>query len=92
MDKTGLTTSAYTLLDTEKLESTGKDAPYYWKVRAVDAASNPSAWSEASTFTVGFSFEFTGWVVWVIMAVVALVFFILGVWVGRRAAADTIDL
>ena len=83
--KTGLTTSAYTLLDTEKLESTGKDEPYYWHVRAVDAASNEGAWSEASTFTVGFSFEFTGWVVWVIMAVIALVFFIIGVWVGKRS-------
>jgi acyl-CoA hydrolase len=85
VDKTGLTTSAYTLLDEEKLESTGKDEPYYWHVRAVDAASNASAWSEPSTFTVGFSFEFTGWVMWVIMGAIALVFFIFGVWVGKRA-------
>jgi hypothetical protein len=85
VDKTGLTTSAYTLLDEEKLESTGKDEPYYWHVRAVDAASNASAWSEPSTFTVGFSFEFTGWVVWVIMGAIALVFFIFGVWIGKRS-------
>ncbi|MCX6011569.1 MAG: IPT/TIG domain-containing protein [Chloroflexi bacterium] len=85
VDKTGLTTSAYTLLDEEKLESTGKDEPYYWHVRAVDAASNASAWSEPSTFTVGFSFEFTGWVMWVIMGAIALVFFIFGVWVGKRS-------
>lgn len=85
VDKTGLTTSAYTLLDEEKLESTGKDEPYYWHVRAVDAASNASAWSEASTFTVGFSFEFTGWVMWVIMGAIALVFFIFGVWIGKRS-------
>jgi hypothetical protein len=85
VDKTGLTTSAYTLLDAEKLESTGKDEPYYWHVRAVDAASNASAWSEPSTFTVGFSFEFTGWVVWVIMGAIALVFFIFGVWIGKRS-------
>ncbi|MCJ7425727.1 MAG: manganese efflux pump MntP family protein [Dehalococcoidales bacterium] len=85
VDKTGLTTSAYTLLDEEKLESTGKDEPYYWHVRAVDAASNAGAWSEPSTFTVGFSFEFTGWVVWVIMGAIALVFFIFGVWIGKRS-------
>jgi hypothetical protein len=85
VDKTGLTTSAYTLLDEEKLESTGKDEPYYWHVRAVDAASNEGAWSEPSTFTVGFSFEFTGWVVWVIMGAIALVFFIFGVWIGKRS-------
>jgi hypothetical protein len=85
VDKTGLAATSYTLLDEEKLKSTGKDAPYYWRVRAVDAASNASAWSEASTFTVGFSFAFTGWVVWVTLVVVAIVFFIIGLLVGRRA-------
>jgi hypothetical protein len=81
---TGLTTATYTIPDEEELESTGEDAPYYWKVRAVDAASNASLWSAASTFTVGWSFEFTGWVVWVTMVVVAILFFFLGLWLGRR--------
>jgi hypothetical protein len=81
---TGLTTASYTLPEEEELESTGEDAPYYWKVRAVDAASNASLWSAASTFTVGWSFEFTGWVVWVTMVVVAILFFFLGLWLGRR--------
>jgi hypothetical protein len=81
---TGLTTATYTIPDEEELASTGEDAPYYWKVRAVDAASNASAWTAASTFTVGWSFEFTGWVVWVTMAVVAILFFFLGLWLGRR--------
>jgi hypothetical protein len=81
---TGLTTATYTIPEEEELESTGEDAPYYWHVRAVDAASNASAWSAASTFTIGWSFEFTGWVVWVTMAVVAILFFFLGLWLGRR--------
>jgi hypothetical protein len=85
VDKTGLTAATYTLSDAEKLKSTGKDAPYYWRVRAVDAASNASAWSEAIPFTVGFSFSFTGWVVWVTLVVVAIVFFIIGLLFGRRA-------
>jgi hypothetical protein len=85
LGKTGLTTTTYTLLDEEKLESTSKDAPYYWRVRAVDAASNPSAWSEPVPFTTGWSFAFTGWVVWVTLVVVAIAFFFFGLWVGRRS-------
>jgi hypothetical protein len=84
VEETGLTTSTYTLPDLDKLESTDEDAPYYWRVRAVDAASNASAWSEAETFVVGWSFSFTGWVVWVTMAVVAIVFLFIGLWIGRR--------
>jgi hypothetical protein len=84
VNKTGLTTSAYTLIEEEKLESTSQEEPYYWRVRAVDAASNASAWSYASTFYVGFIFEFTGWVVYVTMAVIAVGCFFLGLWLGRR--------
>ncbi|TES84288.1 MAG: hypothetical protein E3J92_01660 [Dehalococcoidia bacterium] len=84
IDETGLADSTYTLPSEDKLESTGDDAPYYWQVRAVDAASNESGWSEPSTFTVGFSFAFTGWVVWVTIVVVALAFFFFGLWIGRR--------
>lgn len=84
VEKTGLTTPAYTLLEEERLESTSKEEPYYWKVRAVDAASNASDWCYASTFYVGFTFEFTGWVVYVTMALIAVAFFFLGLWLGRR--------
>jgi hypothetical protein len=84
VEEIGLATSDYTLPELDKLESTGEDAPYYWRVRAVDAASNASAWSEPETFTVGWSFEFSGWVVYVTMAVIAVVFLFLGLWIGRR--------
>jgi len=84
VNKTGLTTSEYTLTEAERLESTSKEEPYYWRVRAVDAASNASAWSYPSTFYVGFIFEFTGWVVYVTMAVIAVGCFFLGLWLGRR--------
>ncbi len=84
VEKEGLTESEYALLETEELESTGQDEPYYWRVRAVDAASNASGWSAASTFYVGFTFEFTGWVVYVTMGVIAVVFFFLGWWLSSR--------
>ncbi len=54
VQKTGLTTPSYQLTEQEKLDSTGKDKPYYWRVKAIDGASNESPWSTALTFTVGF--------------------------------------
>ena len=88
LDKTGLTTSEYTLTEAEKLESTKKDAPYYWRERAVDAASNASEWTGAGEFSVGFIFSFPelkGWVLYALIGVGALVLFFLGLLVGRRA-------
>jgi hypothetical protein len=86
VDQTELTTSEYTLTEEEKLESTDEEAPYYWRIRAVDAASNASGWTGAGTFTVGFSFgfELTGWVLYVVIAVGAVIVFFVGLWVGRR--------
>jgi len=91
VEKTGLTTPTYTLLEEERLESTSKEEPYYWRVRAVDAASNASDWCYASTFYVGFTFEFTGWVVYVTMALIAVAFFFLGLWLGRRRGIGEFD-
>jgi hypothetical protein len=87
LEKTGLTTSGYTLTEAEKLESTGKEAPYYWHVRAVDAASNASVWTGAGEFYVGFAFgfpELKGWVLYALIGAGALLLFFLGFWVGRR--------
>ena len=84
VEKTGLAESEYTLTEEEELESTSEEEPYYWRVRAVDGASNASGWTGAASFYVGFTFEFTGWVVYVTMAVIAVAFFFLGLWLGRR--------
>jgi len=87
-NKTGLETSEYTLTEEEALEKTSKETPYYyWRVRAVDAASNASDWTGAGTFTLGFSFDFDlsgGWLLYVLIGVGALVLFFVGFWLGRR--------
>jgi len=87
VNKTGLTTSEYTLTEEEALEKTSKEIPYYyWRIRAVDAASNASGWTGAGTFALGFSFDFdlSGWLLYVFMGVGALVLFFVGFWLGRR--------
>jgi hypothetical protein len=86
VSKIGLATSNYTLGDDEKLESTGADAPYYWRVRAKDAASNPSDWSNGVRFTVGSSFHMPGWLLYILIAIGVVGVFFLGLWLGRRSA------
>lgn len=89
LEKTGLTDSEYTLTEEEMLESTSNEAPYYWKVRAIDAASNASGWSGAGTFYVGFIFpEIKGWILYTLMGVGGLLLFFLGLWIGRRTVPE----
>jgi hypothetical protein len=87
VNKTGIETSEYTLTEEEALEKTSEEFPYYyWRIRAVDAASNASAWTGAGIFTLGFSFDFDlgGWLLYVLIGVGALLLFFVGFWLGRR--------
>jgi hypothetical protein len=88
LDKKGLITSEYTLTKDEALASNNSETPYYyWRLRAVDAASNASPWTGTGQFKVGFSFNFShlsGWLLYVLIGVGALVLFFIGFWLGRR--------
>ena len=88
VDQVGLTASTYTLSDEEKLESTDEEAPYYWRVRARDAASNPSDWTVGSSFTVGASFSMPSWLIYTLIAIGVILVFFLGLWLGRRSAVS----
>ena len=88
VEKAGLTASEYPLTDDEELGSTSDEESYYWRVRAVDAASNTSNWSGATAFQVGFSFELKGWLLYTVIGVGAVIVFFLGFWVGRRTGYD----
>ena len=81
LEKQKLTTSAYTLTETEKLLLTGKETPYYWRVKAVDGASNESAWSDAWSFYISI---FPGWAKYTLIGVGALLFALLSFWLGMR--------
>ena len=86
LKKEGLTDSEYTIAKEEKLESTKKEAPYSWRVKAIDGASNESEWSGAGSFYVGFVFEMSSWVFYVLGVLGALLFIFLGFLLGRRTA------
>lgn len=90
--KTGLTASEYTLTEEEALEPTDKDAPYYWMVMAVDAASNASKWTGVGGFTVGDSSSgLAGWGLYTLIAVGACLFLFIGFWVVRRILRRTVQ-
>lgn len=88
VNKIVLTGLTYTLSDEEELESTGEDAPYYWRVRAKDGASNFSTWTNGSAFTVGNGFKWPGWLTYTLIGIGAVLIFFLGLWLGRRSAVS----
>ena len=95
LEKEGFTSSESTLTEEEKLPSRSKEEPYYWRVKAVDGASNESSWTGAGQFYIGFSlpgwtihifgFSLSGWaVLW--WGLGCLVAGLGGYWWGKRRA------
>jgi hypothetical protein len=85
LEKKVLTQSEYTLTKDEKLESVSKKTPYYWRVKAIDGASNESAWSSAGSFYVGFTFT-QATLLYIIIGIAAVIFILLAFWLGKRSA------
>ncbi len=87
LEKEGLSHSEYTVAEEEKLESTEKEAPYYWRVKAVDGTSNESEWTYPRLFYVGFSWtSIPDWVWYTFYGLGVLLLGILGFWVRRKIA------
>ncbi len=85
LKKNGLTHSEYTITKEEKLELTERKTAYYWRVKAVDGASNESEWMPSGLFYIGFSWtSISSWplYIWIVLGVLLLT--ILGFWVRRR--------
>jgi hypothetical protein len=88
-ERNGLATAEYTLTEAEKLEPRKKETPYYWRVKAIDSASNASAWSTPKSFYNGggIGIALPSWRIhlfWGIGVAAAIAF---GYWLGRRRAA-----
>jgi len=88
LEKEGITTTQYSVSDTEKLKATSKETPYYWRVKAVDLALNQSQWSTPDSFYVSFLAEWLKYTLIGLGATVgALLIFWLGMLTGRRGWA-----
>ena len=79
LDKKDLTTTQYSIIKTEKLKTTGKETPYYWRVKAVDLASNQSQWSTSGSFYVSFLAD---WLKYTLIGLGALIGVLLIFWLG----------
>ena len=52
LEKDGLSVSQYTLSQEEALRPSRRSTYYYWRVRAIDSASNMGDWSDPVAFQV----------------------------------------
>jgi len=84
LEKEGLIESEYTMTEAEELESTKKDAPYWWRVKAVDGASNESGWSGTRSFHVGYVFAMPDWAKYLLIGLGGLLLFFIGFVIGRK--------
>jgi len=85
LNKAGLEASEYTLTEGEELAPAQQDAPYYWRVKAVDGALNESGWTYPRLFYVGFSLSsMPAWALYILGAVVAAVLVMLILWLWKK--------
>ncbi len=87
LELTDIDTSEYTLTEVEELKLAGRKDAYYWRVRALDAASNPSDWTGTGEFYVSASgSDFPNWALYTLLGIGAVLLFGIGYWLGRRTA------
>lgn len=84
-EKTALTSSDYLITEEDELELE-RDITYYWRVRAIDSATNASEWSAPGSFSISSSFSFPGWVMYTLIGIAVIVVGFFAFRVGRRTA------
>jgi len=86
LDKTELSESEYILTEMEELELASQETPYYWRIKAVNAALNEGEWTGVGEFYVTAPFDFPTWALYTILGIGAVLIFGIGYWLGRRTA------
>jgi len=89
LEVVNLPDSEYTLPEGTELPDVDEENPYYWRVRATDAASNMGDWSEPDTFHVGGWFSLpsgSGWLIHLWWGLGAVGAGFLGYYLGKRRA------
>jgi hypothetical protein len=85
LEKQGLMESKHTVAKAEATKLVEQEAPYYWRVRAIDAASNEGEWASASRFSIAPSFTMPSWAIYAIIVLGVVLIFGFGIgWFTRR--------
>lgn len=90
LEQSGLPQSEYAVAKGEKLASTKANAPYYWRVKAVDGASNEGGWSLSGLFYVGSSW-LSNWVWYVFCGLGVLLLVTIVFWLRRRRTGPSAE-
>lgn len=86
LEKKELAKSEYTVTEDEEQKLVGQETPYYWRIRAIDGASNEGEWTGAGEFYIASSFALPTWALYTLIGLGGLSLFALGYWLGRRTA------
>ena len=86
LDEADIDASEYTVPVEDRLLSVSPEAPYYWRVRAVDKAGNEGPWSSIRSFYVGSSFAIAQGVIYALIGVGSLLLAGFAFWMGRKTA------
>jgi len=86
LEQTGIEPSEYTVPRNDRLNTVSKEAPYYWRVKAVDKALNEGEWSDVGNFNVGFGMSLPQSGIYIIIIGAALVLAVFTFWLGRKTA------
>ncbi|MBA7599612.1 hypothetical protein ES703_06648 [subsurface metagenome] len=86
LEKEELTESEYTVTEGEESMLVAQETPYFWRIRAIDAASNEGDWTGPGTFYIAEAFGLPDWLLYVLIGLGGLLLFIVGYLLGRRTA------
>ena len=86
LEKEGLTESEYALTEGEESKLAGQEAPFFWRIRAIDGASNEGKWTGPGTFYVAEALALPDWLMYALAGLGGLLLFIVGYLLGRRTA------
>ena len=89
LEKKGLAGSEYTMTEMETLPALEEKAAYYWRVKAIDGASNEGVWSAPRSFRIASGFALPDWAKYTLIGVGAVLVGLLGFWLGRRSVYYT---
>ena len=84
LERKQLTESGYTLPAEIELRQNQDGAPYWWRVMAVDRASNQGEWSDAQPFYVGSTPIIPEWMKYVLGTLVGILLIFLAFFLYRR--------